>query len=376
MKVVRWWIGLSVIGLVPLACGNSFSTVEPYKRSVSDVPYYLAEHTCYALADHCSSFLAELYFGPNDCVDLLTARFQAATLANLEDAVAIGTMKFDESKLDSCLSKIDALGCAALDNVYIPACESALGGTVDVDGSCAFDGECKGDAYCKYDGTCPGVCTQREFAGAVCRDDAECQPGDKCFGGKCTQKLAAGEACAKDDVGCRSGYVCGPDTGSGRKCVAVDSLFGNAAGAPCSIATASLCEQGSYCAITSVTVEEGAIQSCVEEAPSGSACTFSYPDMCPNSQYCDGTAITATPTPIIEGTCRLLPVHNEPCTGLTELGKACAENHVCVMTAEGAVCHKLQLNGKTCEVAADCYSDNCVGGVCMPKADCEVESEG
>lgn len=374
MKVVRWCIGLSLVGLVPAACSStSFSTEEPYHRSVSEVPHYLAKYTCYAL-DKCSPFMAELFFGPNECIELLTKRLEAASRQNLEDAVAAGTMKFDESKLDTCLNKIEALGCAALDNVYIAACESALGGTVAEGGNCAFDGECKGDAYCRYAGTCPGTCTTRELAGAVCRDDAECQPGDKCFGGKCTERLAAGEACSKDDVGCRSGYVC-PDSGSVRTCVAIDSLSNNATGEACNIVKTSLCEQGSYCAVTAVGLE-GATQSCVEQAQSGAACNFSYPDMCPSDQYCAGTAITATPTPVIEGSCRLLPMQNEPCTGLAQLGRLCAVNHVCVTTAEGAVCHKLQENGKACTVPADCYSENCVGGVCVPKADCEVGSEG
>jgi len=373
MKVIRWCIGLSLVSLVPLACGSSFSTVEAYKPTVSDVPYNLAQYSCSAL-QKCSSHVAELVFGPNDCVTLLSKRFEAALQPSLDDAVRAGTMKFDGSKLAACLTKIEALGCAALDNVYVAACESALGGTVAYGGSCAFDGECKGDAYCQSTGTCPGKCAQREMAGAACRDDAACQAGDKCFEGKCTQRIAAGAACTQNDVGCSSGFVCGPDVGSGRTCVAMDTLFVRTAGDDCSLLGAELCEQDSYCAVTALSLQ-GATMSCVGQASHGGACNFSYPDMCPSDQYCSGTDTEAS-TPVIEGNCGPLPTQGEPCTGLAQPGRLCAEDHVCVKVGEGNKCHKLQQNGRACAVDADCYSEHCVGTICAPKADCEVGAKG
>ncbi len=373
MQNVRWWIALSVVGLSPSACGDSFSTAVTQYPSLSEVPYYYATYMCKALAT-CTPQLIDLVFGPNDCATLLANRLEQALLPNLEAAVDAKTMNFDPSKLDACLHKIKSLGCRALDNIYLPECEAALGGTVPEKGACAFDGECTRDNYCKYIGTCPGVCTTREFAGAPCRDDNECQPGDKCHDGICTMKLAAGEQCTASSVECATGLLCGPDTGSGRTCVAIEAVFSQAYGETCNIVQSQLCAPGSYCAVTEVGFD-GATQLCVNQVESGEACKFSFADMCPKDEFCSGTDITATPTPIIEGTCRLLPTHGESCTNMAELGKACAADHVCVSTAEaGAVCHKLQSNGDDCEVAADCYSEYCVGGKCAPKADCEVGS--
>jgi hypothetical protein len=362
------------VSLVVAACSdNNFSTEEPaYRRSVSEVPHYLAKYTCYAF-EECSPSLSEIVFGANDCIGLLTTRFEQAMRANLEAAVDAGTMKFDDSKFDTCLGKIKALGCAALDNVYISACESAIGGTVELGEGCAFDGECKGDAYCKYEGSCPGTCSTREAVGNPCRDDTECEAGDKCYGGVCTPRLQAGEACTKDDVGCRSGYVCGPDAGSGRTCIAVGTLFSAPAGESCNILQTQFCEAGSYCAVTAVALD-GATQSCIQQAESGGSCYFSYPDQCPGDQYCAETDVKASP-PVIAGNCRPLPTQNQPCSGVDQIGRACAPEHVCVPTAAGSVCHKLQMNGNTCETSADCYSDNCSGGYCVQKGDCEVGAE-
>jgi hypothetical protein len=376
MRKVGWWIAMPILGLLASACGKSFTTTAaatPEGPSLSEVPALYAKSLCQAVHS-CTPQFAELFFGPNDCATLMTKRIEQGLLPLLEAAVATGTMTYNPSKLDACLGQLEEQGCTALDNPYLEVCEDALGGTVDVDGECAFDGECRGDAYCKSSGACPGICTTRELAGAVCRDDAECQPSLKCFNGKCTAKIAEGGSCSDHDVGCHSGLICGSDTGTGRTCVSLETVFSKEAGESCDLTKAEWCKAGSFCAITEVGLSTS-VQTCVSRARSGASCNFSVPDMCVTDEYCAGTEIT-TGSVQIKGTCELLPLADEPCTNKADFGKACAKDHVCVTTEAGPVCHKLQFNDKGCELDADCYSESCVDGKCAPKADCDVQPKG
>jgi hypothetical protein len=374
MRAVPRWVGFSMLGLMPSSCGSSFSSApDTAGPALSEVPARYAQSLCKAL-NSCAPQYVDVFFGPNDCTALLTKRIKEASLPLFQAAVAANSMKYDPAKLQTCLSKLEALGCKALDNVYIEACENALGGMLEEGENCAFDGECKGDTHCKYDGSCPGTCSTREIVGAACRADNECQAGDACSAGHCKAKLAEGESCMAGDVGCKSGLMCGPDTGSGRVCVSLASVFNVTKGGSCNLKQAQLCKSSSYCAVTAVGLDTST-QTCVSQARSGATCNLSFADMCPNDEYCAGTGITGA-TIVTEGTCSVLPLAGEACTNKADLGKACAADHVCVTTAAGAVCHKLQVNGKDCEVDADCYSESCVEHVCAPKADCEVAPAG
>ena len=374
MKAVRWWLGLSLVGLVPCACGDSFSTAGDNGPSLSDVPWMYADGLCKAVAS-CSPQFREIFFGPNDCKTLLKKRIEQASLPLFKAAVKNGTMQFDGSKLPACLKKLEESGCAALDNQYFSQCEDALGGTIEEGRKCAFDGQCEGNLYCQYDGSCPGTCTTRELTGGPCRDDNACPPGNKCFLGRCTEKLAAGATCSAATVECKSGLMCGPDTGSGRNCVALDTVFTKARGQSCDIAALDWCQAESYCAVTAVGLGTST-QTCVEQAESGRSCNFSVADMCPKDQYCEGTAIAGGAVPVIEGACHLLPMEDQPCTNKADLGKACAAEHVCVTREGGNVCRKLRHNDEPCTVDAECFSESCQGGICAPKTDCDVGSEG
>ena len=371
MRAVSWWIGMTLLAGIPCACGSSSTTNEP-SITLDDVPALYAASLCKAV-NSCTPQFAEVFFGPNDCAALLAKRIEQASLPLIRSAVKTQTMTFNPSKLDACFAQVEQLGCRALDNEYVSACEDALGGTVPVVGACAFDDQCAGDAYCKYDGSCPGVCTTRELAGAVCRDDKECRTGLKCFQGKCTTKLPSGATCSADAVDCESGFMCGLDGGTGRHCLALTQVFAQPLGAECALAAGNWCQHGGFCAIQSVALGNS-VQTCVERVASGAACYFSVGDMCPKDEYCEGTVISGGSEVRIEGTCRLLPVEGEPCTNKVDLGKACAKEHVCITTGEGSFCHKLRQNGESCTANAECYSEFCVGLLCKPKADCEVEA--
>ncbi|HMA91998.1 MAG TPA: Dickkopf N-terminal cysteine-rich domain-containing protein [Polyangiaceae bacterium] len=358
----------SIVG----GCGSDFQPPAKDNVTLDDIPGFYAKSYCEAAAA-CSTHYVEVFFGANDCTSLLTKKLEQASLPLIKSAVAAGTMRFDLSKLDACMEKVKALGCKAFDNEYIEVCEELLSGAMPMGEKCAFDEECKGDAYCHYDGTCPGVCTTRELSGQVCRDDKECRAGMKCFGGECTPKVPLGGACAANGVECEGGALCGPDAGTGRTCVALASVFSQPMGAACAIAAGSWCESGAYCAVTAVSLAS-ATQTCVAQAGSGAACNFSAPDMCPADEYCSGTSIAASAGGVtVDGSCKLLPTEGEPCTSRFERGKACAKEHACVVNATGSICRKLKQNGETCADNVECFSDSCVQGLCVPKADCQLK---
>lgn len=376
MRTVQRLTGFMLLSWIPFACGPSFSRGDEDTIELSDVPAIYAESLCKAI-DSCAPQYLEIFFGPNDCAALLAKKIEQASLPLIKTAVKAGTMDFDPSKLDKCTKKLEALGCMALENEYIQECEDVLKGKMPMGGKCTFDDECELDGYCSYPSPCPdiapvGTCTTRNISGGPCRDDKECRTGLQCNDeGKCAAKLAKGEPCTANGVNCQGGLICGADAGSARTCVEVASVFSQPRGASCDIAKGTWCEQGSYCAVTSVSLAS-AVQTCVPPSVSGGACNFSVADMCPRNEYCAGTAIVGAPQVDIDGMCTLLPTDGEACSSKVELGKACARDHACVTNSAGSICRKWRKNGETCGDNAECYSESCVGTVCTPKVDCQA----
>lgn len=375
MRTVLRLTGCMLLIGIPFACGPSFSRGDEDSIKLDDVPAIYAESLCKAI-DRCAPQYLSIFFGPNDCASLLAKRIEQASLPLIKTAVEAGTMEFNPLKLDKCTNRIEALGCMALENEYIPECEEVLKGKMPIGKPCTFDDECESDAYCQYTNPCPaqgtkGTCVIRDIAGGPCRDDKECRTGLQCFAGKCETKLPKGQPCTANGVSCQAGLLCGADAGSGRTCVDVATVFSQPLGASCDLLNGTWCAPGSYCAVTSVALAS-AVQTCVAQSSSGGICNFSVADMCPPEEYCAGTAIVGAPQVDIDGMCTLLPTDGEACTSKVELGKACAKDHVCVTNAAGSICRKLRKNGETCGDNAECYSESCVGTVCTPKLDCQV----
>lgn len=382
-------IGAAVLALGAAACGgNSFTSAAGGSAAgggansgpaLSEIPQLYAQAMCAALTA-CSASAANLFLGANDCVTLVTAQIRNGSLPGIQAAVAAGTAKYQPSAVQGCTSAISSGGCISTsNNPYVPECELALQGTVDLGGACAIDEECKDDLYCKYSGACPGVCAHREAEEALCRENKDCQPGLTCFvksgtTGTCTRKPTLGEECGFDipsDCAPQSGdaVICwGADSTKRGKCVAVNSVASQAVGKECSVLASSLCVSGSTCQLASIALNG----TCVDATSPSSSCTFSYPDACAKDQYCTATG------PNTEGACSLLPTEGQPCqTGLIPQfsNKVCAPDHTCYGASSGVAgtCVKYRANGESCNADKVCYSGRCDSQSlqCVPRQNCK-----
>ena len=341
---------------------------------LDQVPKLYAEGACAALTK-CSAALASLMLGANDCETLVTAQGLNGNFPGIQAAVSSGTVVYDPSAMSNCHDALAAAGCGLSDNPYLPACESALAGTVAEGGNCAINEECAGDLYCNYAGSCPGTCSAREAEGALCRQDSDCQAGLACFiqsgsAGTCTKKPQLGEACGDDRPStCASqssgaGVICwGASSSKNGKCVAIDAIAAQGIGADCHLLEGTLCVAGASCQLAPNSLNG----TCVATVASGTTCTPAFPDSCPNDQYCTatGTATAAT------GSCSLLPLDGKACvnTALAVLSnKQCGNQTVCI----SGTCVGLRENGSACTSNSVCYSGRCdsQSQQCVPNQNC------
>ncbi len=342
---------------------------------LSQLPELYAEGMCAALAN-CSSAAAGWLLGSNDCPTLLAGQIENASLPGIQAAVAAGTAIYDPTAMTGCRDAIAAAGCSFTNNLSLPACEAALGGTVLEGGACALDEECKGDLYCKYDGSCPGTCSAREAADALCRKTSDCQSGFTCFistgsTGRCTTKPTLGDACGYDlpnDCAPESGdaIVCwGANSTTRGKCTAVNAIASHPIGDACSVLSSpsQLCKSGASCQFASVLLTG----TCVAPSSVTDSCPFAFPDPCAKDQYCTAT------DPKTPGQCNDLPTEGQPClTGTIPIysNKVCADQHTCI----AGNCVKYRANGAACTSNAVCYSGRCdsQSQQCVPNQNCDV----
>ena len=354
-------VGLVAMGLVPLACGKGDDDDSPEDEvaatEFSEVPELLAAAYCDALAECMPAELIAGWLGTRDCDTYMLKSLQNGLIDAVEVALEEGTVIYDGSKVMACLDEIRHDGCAP--NVYHPACELALAGTVASDGDCSQDAECIGDRVCLVDGLCPGQCSPRRANGDRCDRDDECREGSLCSNAVCTALLGPGEECEEGGVECERGYLClGASANEGRTgtCRSTQELFTAAEGDPCDI-QAELCEPGAFCAVS---IDNDTVTwTCLPPAPSGGACKLAAPDMCPPGEYCAGLNADVG---VVKGICSQLPTGGDDCS----LGR-CAAEHVCVQ----GVCRELEPNGEDCSTRTQCYSGYCDEvGVCAPNTPC------
>ena len=334
--------------------GAAGRAVEPdFEQLTTD----LAEAYCDAITSCIPSELVGVWLGTPNCATLMETRIENGFVPALERGLEDGTLEYDDSKLSACLDAIRQEACQT-NAPEPPACDAALRGTVPEGGDCRHDAECADDRVCIVDGICPGQCTDRLADGETCTRDDDCGPGSVCFEAECTPEPAEGDPCTKDGIDCAGGLAClGEDeeTGEPGACRPFDEVFTESRGDACDFATA-LCEPDSVCAIE--IVDDEIEFRCEPHVESGGDCRLAAPDMCPIGEYCADTDVEARD---VEGTCTPLPGNDEPC-----VDERCAGNHVCV----AGTCVRLKENGEDCATHEECYSERCTEGVCSPDTDC------
>lgn len=306
-------------------------------------------------------------FGPDQCQSSFEGLFRATLLANADALIERGTVRYDATAASECITAYRNRGCDLLIAATPAACRSVLAGTIGIGESCSDSSECAGDAYCDRP-ACPttrGTCAARKANGATCASDDECQNGLKCDAGSCGPPASqSGGPC-----GGSSGRTCpidelcvgaeGSDPGT---CTPFDSLRTAALGEDCRLGDEGgpmiLCQEGLSCAVIGIE-GLGPDFECVEPVEAGAACNDGLPDMCPLGQYCD-----AEPAMLMfDGTCTPLPTQGQPCAEVT-FGARCATGLACGNVDGEATCVRVQENGASCGIDAECFSGNCDGGTC------------
>ena len=193
-----------------------------------------------------------------------------------------------------------------------------------------------------------GECTDQAFLGEVCSGDSQCVSGH-CVDGVCcdTGCDSLCESCLQNETGIQSG-TCSP------------IVAGTDPGAECAEQPRSSCGTAGYC--------DGA----------GACSLYSKSTVCLGA-YCDGDDRLNASRCDGEGTCSA-PTNRRSCAPYTCAGSACLSNcdgnedcasgYRC-QTAD-SVCTDLSFIGESCGGDAQCYSGQCVDGVCCESA-CEGE---
>jgi hypothetical protein len=360
-----------VLGAVG-ACGGSTDTSlsSGGALALSDIPPRYAAAYCTAL-QNCLGPLFTVAMGGTDCTAQTTQRIVNGDFSMFQSKVDAGKMTYDGSKAQGCIDAIAARTCDALDTRPIPACQSAIDGTISVGADCDLDAECKGGAsgaFCQSaSGTCPGKCTALLVAGQTCTKNDQCASGLECskLTTKCVQPSGAGAACeGADQPPCANGLFClGKDdtNKTAGTCKTQADVFTGAAGAGCDV-KAQLCVTGQSCALAAVagTTYTG---TCVATGSyaAGAACKLGVPEACATGNYCKTAALTP-----FDGTCTALPQKGEDC-GKPGSGDVCGPNLVCVSRK----CQSLVANGVSCVGNAECFSESCVSGGCQAKVACK-----
>jgi len=356
--------GLSVSLLLGACGGDSDADIEGKGVPIEDVPKLYAGAMCKAF-ESCFGGLFGIFSGGESC----SANYETAItdeLPRIKQAIEGGTVVYDGTKIDACLSAIEKQGCSLQGE---PAeCTAALDGTVEVGGDCQLDAECKGgDTYCKVSGACPGKCAKKELAGGDCKGDSDCAAGLKCSEAtnKCVTPAAEGAACEGGGTApeCGPGLFCIGSDDDGMKpgkCLTITEAFSGKSGDACFFEGKPACTTDLRCIVESVDTTTGKIvTACGAPYASGAKCKIAIPDGCPVDEYCK------VPQNTFDGTCTKRPTAGQGCAKLFD-DDLCAAGTRC----EAGVCRSLQHLGAKCSVDDVCYSGHCVNGGCAPSGSC------
>ena len=326
------------------AGGNtSVSSPESFARAFAEV-------TCNEQRA-CLGEFVERRFG-DDCVESVSLSLVDDRIANLEDLLADGSVRFESTNASKCVDSARGAGCDAGAKLSA-ACDDVFTGTVSPGGACVASEQCVGSAYCQVLMECPGTCVERVALGGSCGLSARCERGLDCFSGTCVQAGTNGASCGGGtQADCGSGLRCiGEEDGVAGTCGTLSLVQG--LGQDCG--PEAFCQKGLHCAISVENNEP--VSKCVAGAASGGTCMGAVPDMCPLDEYCERPGTT------LEGTCRPRASVGAAC----ESDEACLGAAVCV----GGECVLPGRIGDQCLNSAQCYSEYCDLGKCAVLSLCE-----
>jgi len=298
-----------------------------------------------------------LFFGGSDCEGTFRTSFDSTSLPLYREAIARGTLVYDDAAFGECEAALEMLGCEIFSARISDACETAFVGTLAPGAGCTLDEECQGASYCDHaGGACPGSCQARGSAGASCIEDGGCTTGLRCAAGTCRSPAGDGAGCdGPTGLNCRAGLIClGADEIRAGTCDTVEAALSGALGATCDPTTGPLCVDGLSCALDEIVAGAPTFR-CVERGALGGDCRIGIPDACQGDAVCGDVAPDLGD---FDGVCRPAPGAGETCGGLLE---RCRTGTRCV---EGT-CEPSGALGAACAGPVQCASGSCVGGVCI-----------
>jgi len=346
----------------------------------------LTQAYCNALVD-CPggspvAFFSILFSSPSECVNSLTFLGDQA-LEEVEKALARGTVTYNATVAQSCLSTIESAAlCAGQFGVLATACEGAFVGSLNEGDSCYSGLECASGLYCNDDAGCPGVCTAMKAVGESCSSSSECLFSGSGAGiADCWFQGGGSPTCTNITYGAPAavGQPCG-------------SL-----GSPPDISEVA-CQSGAVCDAAS-----GEAGTCVATVPVGSACTFQV-DVCADNAQCipspdfSATCVAVTLVKTAGGGCAPADVaFCDPFSRLTcdeasqtcqpygdgSLGATCPAdsffsfpgltcNEGLYCSPDSATCVTAKADGESCNEDEECLSGTCEfsSGTCTSEEQC------
>ena len=340
-----------------LACKSETSNPD-----LEDVPALFAVEFCNTQERCLGPLFDALAAFTFDCEQTFRSEFENRTFPLWLDAVEEGTLVYNASQVDACLSALRRLECSEIDDSPA-ACDAIFEGQVAAGDPCAFNEECQEGHHCRLTGGCPGTCTVSNSAGENCERNADCVDGLECTDdGVCGREATAdqGMPCqGTSNMECRLGLICvGAEGTTPGTCMGPDGVFVAAAGEACDLASSSpLCQAGFSCVVDQLSPPSYA---CVEESAPGGECRFGVPDPCPSGEYCADVDLSLGD---VDGTCRPLGGEGAACTtpgAPSGFQLECQAGHSCVAD----MCRMLHVNGESCTQDDECYSGRCDNGTC------------
>jgi hypothetical protein len=131
-----------------------------------------------------------------DCQTLFTNQIEETTVVPIRQSVDRGTITYDPAAAAECVANLvrgtqqSPPECANV-NALLENCKLALGNLAAADQPCGQSVECKSGLLCGLNSGCPGTCRPFAPTGAACQRDAECDPTQGLY---CRQLAADGGA--------------------------------------------------------------------------------------------------------------------------------------------------------------------------------------
>ena len=305
-RAIAYLFGIGfVVSSVAVGCGDDTPNPNPTGGSGTDglaLENLGGEATkayCATMFSCCTSMEVDQLFQitggrPADEADCI-AKFQmlkeAAILANYQDSVDQGRIKYDGVKAAECMAEAKN-DCATVHSLAIfgndsAACKATFVGLVADGGGCLTNYECASPkTWCTGIGPNGelGKCMTWAKAGEECLDKSICDDGLVCLyqpSGKyvCAAPLPTGQPCTGDGAECISGLC-----GASNMCEDLRPV-----GSPCM--SFSECKDG-YC--------DGQTMKCVALKAKGDACN-DFTEC--QSKTCDAMAMKCVPDPLASPAC-------------------------------------------------------------------------